>query len=323
MYPGAVPQSSRVFVAVAIVLALVGAAMCTRTKPEPRGQQPAASAPEPTSASAPASAIAPAFAPASHAASAEAIPLAPRSLTAKAVSPFAVRLAWDADAAGARGFEIQIQVGAGFVRAGLVDPTKREFLHHLRLPRQVITYRVRAFNSQGVSEPSSVATLTMPERVEVPGAKVAAMGPCVPMPTKAPPSSGCDPDISRLDANTGRVVFNVPGAGNGCMRHLMGEVAGCTRELGVFELQADIVIVKDHMDEGWPLLHAIAGAGQYAGAHIQTLRFSRGGYTIVDEARVCGESEPGAKDPKQGIVSDDLERCSPPFDSCQHNPTAL
>lgn len=270
----------------------------------------------------------PTFAPAPPARSAEAVdagppPARPTSLIARAVSPFAVRLTWEATRPGS-GFEVQIKSGEAFVRAALVDPTKREFVHHLRLPGQVVTYRVRAFDTQGPSEASPVATLTMPERPEPTASAPVAITPCTPLPSRPPKSSGCDPEISKLDGGTGHVVFNVPGAGDGCRRHLMGEYAGCMRELGVFTLQADVVVVKGKSDDGWPLLHAIAGAGQQDGAQIQTLRFSRGRYMVADEARVCGERGTGSPtEPDAGVVSDDLERCSPPFETCQRDPTPL
>lgn len=108
------------------------------------------------------------FAPSPPASAAQAVdagppPARPTSLIAKAVSPFAVRLTWEATRPGS-GFEVQIKNGEAFIRAALVDRAMREFVHHLRLPGQVITYRVRAFDTQGPSEPSPVATLTMPEK---------------------------------------------------------------------------------------------------------------------------------------------------------------
>jgi hypothetical protein len=250
-------------------------------------------------------------------------PPSPSTLRARAESPFAARLSWEADAQDAAGFELQVKMNEAFVRAALVDPTAREFVHHLRLPGQVVTYRVRAFNAAGASPPSPVATLTMPERVDVSGAKQLAMGPCIAPITRAPKSSSCAPEISILDGGSGHVVSNVPGAGNGCMRHLVGEYAGCPREFGVFELQADVTVVKGHSDEGFPLLHAIAGAGQYVGAQIQTLRFARGRYTVADVANLCGDAAAAGspEDPTVGVVTDDLERCAPPFEICQRDPT--
>lgn len=243
-------------------------------------------------------------------------PPPPSALTARPESPFAARLSWVTDARDAAGFEIQMKVGDDFVRAALVGPTERAYVHHLLVPGQRLTYRVRAFHAGGASAPSPVASLTMPERVAPvsPGAKPPPMGPCVAPVRQAPRSSGCDPEISTLKGENGRVLSNVPGAGNGCARHLMGEYAGCTRELGVFELQADIVVVPGHFDEGWPLLHAVAGAGQYTGAQIHTLRFTKGRYVIADEAHVCGESPEGA----DGDPSLDT-----PFTGCQLAPAAL
>jgi hypothetical protein len=246
-------------------------------------------------------------------------PPAPSSLAARADTPFSAHVTWESGASTTAGFELQVKVNDVFVRAALVDPTEHQFVHHLRLPGQVLAYRVRSFNAQGASAPSSVATITMPSGATKP----AVMGPCIPPVRQAPKSSGCDPEISTLDGGKGHVVSNVPGAGDGCVRHLVGEVAGCTRELGVFPLQADIVVVKDRSDEGWPLLHAIAGAGQLVGAQIQTLQFGHGRYIVVDEAHVCGEGEQDADKPTIGSVHDDLESCSPPFESCQRDATPL
>ncbi len=244
-------------------------------------------------------------------------PSKPVSLTATAVSPYAVRLQWVAEAAQTSGFEVQVEVDGAVVRAALVDPEKREFVHHLRLPRQIVRYRVRAFNAKAPSEPSDAVTVTMPSAVGGPSAK-APLGPCVQLPTKPSKSTGCNPDIESLDDGNGNVVFNVPGGQNGCERHLFGKVSGCIRELGVFELQADVRVVAGHSENGWPLFHAIAGAGQYVGAQIQTLRFANGRYTIVDEALICGDSgEDAPKDPSRGLVVDKLVSCFPPFETCQ------
>jgi hypothetical protein len=254
-----------------------------------------------------------------------AAPATPTSLAVRADSPFAARLSWESATHAAAGFEIEVKVNDAFVRAALVDPTERDFVHHLRLPGQLLVYRVRSFNARGASAPSPLATITMPEHpTERPGAKQAAMGPCIAPVRHAPKSSGCDPGISSLEGEGGHVVSNVPGAGNGCVRHLVGEYAGCTRDLGAFELQADILVAKGHADEGWPLLHAVAGAGQYAGAQILTLQFAHGRYTVADDAFLCGESAaPSTDDPSAGTVSAALEACAPPFESCQRDPSPL
>lgn len=248
-------------------------------------------------------------------------PPAPSSLTARATSPYAVQLEWASEARGAFGFEVEVKVKDAFDRAALVDPTERALVHHFRLPGQVLAYRVRAFNSRGASAPSPVATITMPERA--PYAKAPPPGPCVPKPSRPPPSSGCNPGIETIVAAAGHVVLSVPGPGNGCRRHLLGDYAGCTRELGVFELQADIRAVEGHTNEGWPLLRAIAGAGLYVGAQIQTLEFARGRYSIADEAFFCGERPEEADDLTTGRVARDLTRCAPPFEGCQLDPSGL
>jgi hypothetical protein len=244
-------------------------------------------------------------------------PRAPSGLTARAETPFAVRLAWEASVRATAGFEILTEHRGQFVRAALVDPTERDFVHHLRVPGRHYRYRVRAFNSAGASEPTPEATITMPAPAQAPKAKLPAMGPCVQPVVQAPQSSGCNPEIEELYAENGRVVFSVPGAGNGCERHLMGDYAGCRRRLGVFTVQADITAVPDWSDEGWPLLHAIAGAGQYVGASIETLRFTRGRYLVVDVAQYCGDGPSDRNELIHGVVDGDPARSFPPFEQCQ------
>jgi hypothetical protein len=241
-------------------------------------------------------------------------PPSPTALTARAETPFAVRLAWQAELRATSGFEVQVKVGSEFVRAALVDPTVHEFVHHLREPGQPLEYRVRAFNSRGASPPTAVATVTTPERAK---AQPAKMGPCVPAVKQAPPSSACDPAIEEIEGDGGRVLYNVPGGQTGCRRRLMGDYKGCRREFGVFELQADVTAVPNASDEGWPLLHAIEGAGEYVGASILTLRFSKGRYSVLDQARFCGERAPDADDLTVGIETEDLASSFPPFDPCQ------
>ena len=245
-------------------------------------------------------------------------PLPPTALTARAESPFAVRVAWEGSARSTSGFEVQVKQEDDFVRAALVNPTEREYVHHLRVPGQKYVYRIRAFNTRGASTATAAAAITMPERVVGPGAKVPSMGPCIAPVRDAPKSTaGCNPGIDELDAGNGRVLQNVPGGGNGCRRRLIGYYEGCTREFGVFELQADVVVVPSWSDEGWPLLHAVAGAGQYVGAAIQTLRFGHGRYTVVDTAGFCGDRWPDADDLKVGVENADLALSFPPFEGCQ------
>lgn len=226
--------------------------------------------------------------PSASAAAAPAVgPSAPTAVTAMAESPYAARITWGSDGK-ASGFELEATVDGEVTRVARVDAAKRAFVHHLRLPRQRIVYRVRAVDAQGASAPAE-AIITMPAHTAV--ARPLPMPPCVPMPKKAPASQGCDPEIETLEGE-GRVLSSVPGAGDGCKRHLLGEYQGCTRDFGAFTIQADVKAVKGHANEGFPLLHAVTSAGA-EGAHVDTLRFANGRYAMVDRAVICGEaSEP-------------------------------
>jgi len=248
-------------------------------------------------------------------------PRAPISLTARAESPFSVRLAWESSARSVAGFELELKVNGAFVRAALLDPNERAYEHHYRLPGQTLEYRVRSFNARGASAPTAVAAITTPG-MKGP-ANPPATGACVPAVKKPPPSTGCNPELETLTGASGNVVSNVPSRGDGCARRLMGKYKGCTREFGVFTFQADVVVVPGYDTEGWPLLHAVAGAGQYVGANLKTLGFSGGRYTIVDDAHVCGDSRNDSEDATTGIVSDDIRACAPPFDDCQRDPVSL
>ncbi|MCU0683899.1 MAG: hypothetical protein MUF34_16935 [Polyangiaceae bacterium] len=245
-------------------------------------------------------------------------PPAPAAVTARATTPFAVRIAWEADAHQSAGFEIGVDVRGEFTRVALVDPTERAFEHNHRLPDQTYTYRVRAFNLRGVSAPSTLATVTTPERAET--STNAKLPPCTRLPRAADPAKvrGMGRDV--LNGGS-RPIYNDPEGTDGLRRHLYGEYEGCLRELGVFSLQADVSEVPGFSDEGFPLLYAIAGAGQYVGAQILTLRFARGRYTVADSATFCGDPwpDPDPKDPAVGTEGsgDDLTTYAPPFEACQ------
>lgn len=243
-----------------------------------------------------------------------AAPPAPTEVTLRAETAFAVRIGWTARP-GAAGFEIQRNTNGDFVRVALVNPNEREFVHHLRLPGESLVYRVRAFGAKGAST-WATATTTMPTATDP---KAPPMGPCIPAIVKAPKTSSCNPEISLLESPGGETVSNVPGAGNGCRRHLVGRYAGCPRELGVFDIQADVLAVAGHSDEGFPLLHAVMGAGQYVGAQLATLQFRHGRYVVADEAFFCGDDPSDAENPALGTVSEDVTSCAPPFPTCQRD----
>lgn len=251
-------------------------------------------------------------------------PPAPKSLTAQASSPFAVRVAWAADPRTAAGFELEVETNGQYVRAALIDPTAHELVHNHRLPGQSYAYRVRAFNSRGASAPSTVATITTPVRSDPSSAATVPAPPCIRLPPAMDPAKvrGIPRDV--IDAGSGRSLYNDPEGTNGLRRRLIGQYDGCFRELGAFDLQADVTPVPGFADEGWPLLHAVAGAGQYVGAEILTLRFSRGRYTVVNSAHFCGDPWPDRDPDDPGLgtegSSQELTSYAPPFESCQRDP---
>ncbi|HEU4538035.1 MAG TPA: fibronectin type III domain-containing protein, partial [Polyangiaceae bacterium] len=227
-------------------------------------------------------------------------PPAPTAIAAAPTSPFAVRVTWDADARSAAGFELAVESKGEFVRAAIVDPTEREFVHHHRLPGRAYAYRVRAFNAAGASTPSAVAAVTTPERAEPP-APAPKPPPCTRLPPAVDPAKvrGMGRDVL---SSGSRTIYNDPEGTNGLRRHLYGEYEGCLRDFGAFSLQADVSEVPGFSDEGYPLLYAIAGAGQYVGAQILTLRFARGRYAVADTALFCGDPwpDPSPSDPGVG-----------------------
>ena len=243
-------------------------------------------------------------------------PPAPTALDVEAVSPYVARVAWQADEQEVAGFEIQVDKDEKFVRAALANPFDRAFLLHGRVPDRRYTLRVRAFNARGASLPTEPVTITMPtsfEPANLPPLRRCEAG----VPLAPSGSPGCDPDPLQLEAGEGRILYNLPIRGNGCRRRLVGRYQGCMREFGAFELQADVVAVPAWFDQGWPLLLAVAGAGEYVGAQIWTLRFSEGRYLKVDETEYCGERWPEADELHVGVEEEELVRCSPPFEPCQ------
>ncbi len=250
-------------------------------------------------------------------------PPGPTKLTARADGAFVVRLAWEATAKSAAGYEVERKAQKGneeWQLVAVLNPDVRSLEHHHRLPKEQVEYRVRAFNALGESTPSPTALVVLPE-TGVSSARLpppTTMNACIP-PVKAAPktSGGCNPDIDKI--TDGHEVLNVPSASDSCRRRLIGEYQGCTREFGAFDLQADIKAVPGYLDEGFPLLHAVAGAGQFVGAEIQTLRFGKGRYAIVDSAVFCGEFQSNPEDATVGAYERDITKCVPPFDVCQRD----
>jgi hypothetical protein len=241
---------------------------------------------------------------------------APVGLSIRAVSPYAVSLSWDWPSGGppVNGFEVLAVHGKQDVRAGLANPGDRSFVIHGLRPEDWLELRVRAFDARGGSRASESVLVQTPrdtsKRAQAP------LPPCIPAITSPPPTTGgCNPGIEVLDA--AKQLVNVPSPNDACRRRLVATYKGCTRELGAFELQADITEVPGYPNEGFPLLHAIAGAGEYVGAQILALRFADGRYAVVDTVGFCGEPSPDAPE-GSGTVDPDLARCRPPFDACQY-----
>lgn len=243
---------------------------------------------------------------------------APSGVVARAVSPYAVALtwAWPPGSAPVNGFEVLTVHGDRGVRAGLANPGDRTFAIHGLRPDDRLELRVRAFDSRGGGSPSETVVITTPK--DAPKRTQAPPPPCIAPITSAPATTGgCNPGIEVLDAT--KQLVNVPSANDACRRRLVATYKGCTRELGAFELQADVTEVPGYPTEGFPLLHAIAGAGEYVGAQILTLRFAEGRYSVVDTVAYCGEPSPDAPE-GSGLALPDLRLCRPPFETCQYGP---
>jgi hypothetical protein len=248
-------------------------------------------------------------------------PTAPRTLSAQATSPFAVTVQWSADEGAATGFAIDVERNGSFVLAAVLGGTARRWTHHHRLPGGTYEYRVRAFHARGVSLPSTAVKVTTPVRSAASGKLTRP--PCTRLPKAAPAATLVGRPREVLTAPGGPALYDDPDPSSPLRRHLFGTYEGCVRELGAFDLQADVTAVPGIVDEGFPLLHAIAGAGQYVGASILTLRFAQGHYSVVDEARFCGEPAPDgdAADPTLGTegAPSDLTTWTPPFRDCQRD----
>lgn len=243
---------------------------------------------------------------------------APTRVSVRAESAYAVTLtwAWPPGSPPVNGFEVLTVHGDRGDRAGLANPGDRTFTIHGLRPDDRLELRVRAFDTRGGGSPSETVVVTTPK--DAPKRTQTPPPPCI-APITSPPatSGGCNPGIEVLDAT--KQLVNVPSATDACRRRLVATYKGCTRELGAFELQADVTEVPGYPSEGFPLLHAIAGAGEYVGAQILTLRFAEGRYAVVDTVAYCGEPSPDAPE-GSGLAAPDLRLCRPPFETCQYGP---
>lgn len=242
--------------------------------------------------------------------------ITPTSVTAAATSPFAVRVAWVGGPGRAVGHAIEVEMNGKFILASVVAAAEGDYEHHHRLPGRSYSYRVRTFDEKGVSPPSPVARVTTPER-SAPVIDKKYPSACTRLPPATDPSKLAGRPRQVHKGPGGKPVHDDPEPTNAFRRRFFGEYQGCMRELGVFELQADVSVVEGFEDEGFPLLRAIAGAGQ-EGAQILTLRFERGRYRVVDEALFCGERSDSPSGANLGSEGD-LTGFTPPFARCQRD----
>lgn len=248
-------------------------------------------------------------------------PTAPSAFSATPVTPFAVRLRWEADVSAVAGFEIELERDGEPVRVALVDPNAIEFEHHYRVPGTSQAYRLRIFNGHGASPWKSTLT-RMPEAWPSTEAVTQPLPACSHLPPAINPVHGSPREL--LSAPGTPLLYNDPEPSNSFRRHLFGEYLGCLRDFGQFDLQGQTMTpVPGLFDEGFPLLRAVEGASLYAGAQVVTLQFVRGRYVVVDEAQFCGEPSPEQKpdDPRRGNDGSDVAITSlaPPFETCQRD----
>jgi hypothetical protein len=88
---------------------------------------------------------------------------APRRLKAKVLSPTRVRLKWKDKSKGEAGFHIEMSLGgARFERIASTGPNKKKFFVDPVESGLTYTFRVQAFDAEGVSDYSSEVTVTTP-----------------------------------------------------------------------------------------------------------------------------------------------------------------
>lgn len=249
-------------------------------------------------------------------------PPKPAALKVEAIDPYSVRVSWQGDTRPTTGFVLEVRSPTDWKVAAVLKVTAHEFTHNTRLPKSEYNYRIAAFNEHGKSELLEAAPVKTPEKAEKPPKK-RPLSPCVKTVPAPPESSGFFP--SELNESPRLVGVHDVATPNSWNRHLFGEYKGCLRELGVFTVQDMGFSTREGgiIDEGFPLLQAVAGAGEFLGANIDTYRFAAGHYEEVNVSLHCGESKLGssfydAKDPTMPDDGDkDVTKWTGPFEECQ------
>ena len=269
-------------------------------------------------------------------------PQAPASLTARAESPYAVRLAWQDRSESEHGFAIE-RAAAGkptFERVAVVRTNVTSWTHHALGPNDLGTYRVVSFNPIGVSAPSEpVAATTLADVTQVTG--YAAPGAAkdgsdcltgeIDLSNTEGALSGQPPRLYRnISFGQHRVDMLLDLCGNAnCNVSLFAMLGGCKRSIGdLFFVPGDSTspgwTVRALDPHGWPVITTI-GHSSYSTFSVNTWQLIDGKYRPVDAAFHCGtvrdvswpsrvrDDPSDEEDPRTA----DLRTFRPPFQECQ------
>jgi len=242
----------------------------------------------------------------------EASPSAPTHLTARALSPFQIRLEWQ-DAADENGYEIQTSSGGDFVRVKLVDRDVTASVVHGREPDTEVRFRIRAFNSTGISAPSTevrVRTLPLAESPR----QEAVLSPCTTREaalayhTKMAAEEGITrlPEVQLIGGDLGLETISDPGScGQAiCGREYYGQYRGCYRLLGRFDGWGAAIVAS--APSSTPLVVNFSGTGAMESSAL-LLQFANGTLVEVDYYQLC-------EDDGRPLI-----KLTPPFSDCHRD----
>ncbi len=249
-------------------------------------------------------------------------PAAPTDLTATAISPYAVELRWRDRSSDERGFVVEQATGTVYRRVGLVPPDSTRWVHHGLSAGRTASYRLRAFNADGISSPSATVSVTPPAAADphlAPLDRPEPVGACT---TPDQVVAAADPAETRVFRGMafGRhridLILDRNSCGANCQSVLYGELGGCYREIGlVFAVPDDSGrgwTERGIDPAGWPIIVSLSHMSAFETAVVieqvlgQRLR-------VVDAWRVCGGLRSVDGDPR----TLDLTQLAPPYEDCQ------